>query len=737
MKRPSIALACIMKNEEENLPRFMASVKDCFDEIIITDTGSTDKSVEVAKSLGATVNHFKWINDFAAARNASFSTVETDYVMWLDLDDVLDSRDGFIAFRDNVMGLCDYWIATYHYSTDANGKPNCSFARERVFRTDKGFSWKYFVHEGVIPVSPFGPVKMDYTPVWAVRHMRTEADLVKDRSRNLNLFASHKDLDARMLYYYGKELFEAARPEDAITKLGEALAQPNLEMHDRILAMQYYCYASIQVGKFDKALEMGTQGTLLVPNRAEFHTIVGDAFIKMGKMHEAIPFYSAAKACQAQPNAGPAVIFHTEDLYTSYPRNQLARIYANSGDFERSEKEAVESSEQFKSEEGKLILNEVRRLKSLSTGFKNAKPCDDIVIACPPHAPYLWDGEIYKQKAMGGSETAAIEMAQWLHKLSGRPVKVFNARETAKTVEGVEYLPASILAEYMSVHRPWVCINWRHNFKVTDAPTFVWAHDLKTSGVENHANFIKMFCLTPFHKRYAMGTQGVPEDKIYVTRNGINPERFRDGSKISVNPYMHMKDPYKFVYGSSPDRGLDRAMRVLDKVRERYPDVTLHVHYGIEHLHKYGLADLAVKIKEMMDERPWVKYHGATEQNALMKSYKEAAYCVQPSDWIETSMISAMELVACGVYPIMRRLGGVTDTLAYAESNGMATLVDDDCITETQYAKYIEATIEAIENERYLDVCIDPDTISWESVAKEWLRDLPSLIEPEAVKYAT
>src|SRR5207253_835809 len=109
-------------------------------------------------------------------------------------------------------------------------------------------------------------------------------------------------------------------------------------------------------------------------------------------------------------------------------------------------------------------------LKSLSTGFKNAKSCDDITIVCPPNAPYLWDKDQVGKRSIGGSEIAAIEMAEWIHKKSGRSVKVFNVREDTKICDGVEYIPCSKLTEYMSVHKPYLNINWRHNIKTTDAP---------------------------------------------------------------------------------------------------------------------------------------------------------------------------------------------------------------------------------------------------------------------------
>lgn len=742
MKRPTISLAMIVKNEAENLPRLFASIQDCFDEIHITDTGSTDGTVEIAERLGAKVHHFKWVNDFAAARNASFDPITTDYVMWLDGDDVLENPEGFKRFRDDAMGLADYWIATYHYSSEAvTGKPLCSFARERVFRTDRKFKWKYFVHEGVIPQTQYGQVKMDFSPVWAVKHMRTDADLLKDRSRNLSIFEAHLgEMDSRMKYYYGKELFEAQRPGDSIQYFGEATKEKTLEMHDRILAMQYLCYAYMQCNQFDKAVEIATAGLIIAPNRAEYYTIIGDCFVKLGRLEDAIPSYSAAKSCIFKagiPQGFAGAIFHNEDAYTAYPRNQLARIYANLGNFEKSEQESSLSFDTFSNEESKNLRDEVRKMKVVASGYKDAKPCDDIVITCPPQAPYLWDGDISKTRSMGGSETACIEMASWLHKISGRPVKIFNVRDTAKTCDGVEYLPCNNLNAYMSEHKPWLHIAWRHNFKVTDALTYVWCHDLKTQGLENTSHYEKALCLTPFHKRYAMATQGIADDKILVTRNGIKPDRFTDGENNKENPYISRKNPNKIVFPSSPDRGLDRAMRVLDKIRETYPDIELHVFYGIEHLHKWGLADLQQRLESMMKERPWVKYHGATQQDVLMNHLKEAVIWLHPCDFIETSCITAMEMICAGVYPVTRSLGGLMDTLSVPNSLGMATLLDSDCITESEYKLYIDATLDALEKKKWETVGMDAQSLSWESVAKEWLQVLPKVDVAQGVNSAT
>ena len=87
---PRVSLTMIVKNEEANLPSCLASVADLVDEIVIVDTGSTDRTKEVATSWGARVFDFAWIDDFAAARNEALRHARGDFVFWLDADDRID-----------------------------------------------------------------------------------------------------------------------------------------------------------------------------------------------------------------------------------------------------------------------------------------------------------------------------------------------------------------------------------------------------------------------------------------------------------------------------------------------------------------------------------------------------------------------------------------------------------------------------------------------------------------------
>ena len=89
----TISLCMIVKDEEAVLKRCLESVEGIADEIIVVDTGSQDRTKEIAEEIGAKVYRFPWIDDFAAARNFSFSKADMDYCLWLDADDVILPED--------------------------------------------------------------------------------------------------------------------------------------------------------------------------------------------------------------------------------------------------------------------------------------------------------------------------------------------------------------------------------------------------------------------------------------------------------------------------------------------------------------------------------------------------------------------------------------------------------------------------------------------------------------------
>ncbi len=738
-KRPTIALTLIAKNEEHNLPVLLKSVEGCFDEIWLTDTGSTDKTVETFVSIGIEhhekygtsfhVVNFDWIDDFSAARNAALESIKTDFWAWFDLDDSLDNKESFIDWRDNAMRFGNYFLANYHYAVDEKMNPVISFIRERVFKNGMGYKFSFPVHEGVRPVHGTQAANII---TWSVKHRRTQEDLTKDKGRNLRILEKNKlNLDSRLKFYYGKELFENGKSEDAVPILKDVVVIEDLELHDRIMSYQYLCLSimaeseKLKRPEYDnkahemyfKAISLAYQGLQLDPKRAEFWTMIGDCYLKMGRVADALPMYSAAKSLTYSSNSIVSEPNHrVKNVYQEYPRNMIAKIHYNMGKLDEAILEVDECLKLYpESKDALEVKAELMKISPLIDLKSKKEQVPDIVITCPPHDLMEWDSEVYKHKKIGGSETAVVEMSQWIRRLTNRPVKVFNVRKEAFTDDvGVEYIPNTKINEYMSQFEPAIHIAHRHNIKVTNAKTYLWCHDLMTPGCEFVHNFDNIFALSPFHKRYLNALQGIPKDKIVLTRNGIKPDRFKNKH--------HDKNPNKVVFPSSPDRGLAEAIYIVEKARKELPDLELHAYYGFENLRKCGLAPLADKLEGLIAERPWVKYHGGVQQDVLAKELGEAVVWLYPAVFIESFAITALEAICSGTYPLVRDIGALPDTLKEASSAGMATVVDLGVETEMEQQEWADLLVKIIKEQTWKTVEVNPDDYSWQSVARSWIK---------------
>ena len=148
----TISLCMIVKNEEAVLARCLDSLRGLMDEIIIVDTGSMDHTKDVAFKYTQSVYDFKWCDDFAAARNFSFSKATMEYIYAPDADEVLDevNRRRFAMLKAAM--LTDIEIVTMKYITpdefNTVQNANCDI-RPKLYKRLRTFSWINPVHETV------------------------------------------------------------------------------------------------------------------------------------------------------------------------------------------------------------------------------------------------------------------------------------------------------------------------------------------------------------------------------------------------------------------------------------------------------------------------------------------------------------------------------------------------------------------------------------------------------------
>lgn len=145
VKKPRISLCMIVKNEEECLNRCLDSVKDFVDEIIVVDTGSTDRTVEIAESYGARIYHHPWENDFSKHRNQSLSYATGDWILQLDADEELFAEDGPKIRETIATGSADYYFLRF-YDLKKDGAVHGIFNLVRLFRNGLGMYFTQMVH---------------------------------------------------------------------------------------------------------------------------------------------------------------------------------------------------------------------------------------------------------------------------------------------------------------------------------------------------------------------------------------------------------------------------------------------------------------------------------------------------------------------------------------------------------------------------------------------------------------
>jgi glycosyltransferase involved in cell wall biosynthesis len=283
VSRPPVSLCMIVKNEENNLPACLASVAGLTDEIVIVDTGSTDRTKEVALQAGAKVFDFPWVDDFAAARNESIRHATGEWVFWMDADDRLDednrqklrrlladlpkeatsdSMPGNMAFVMKCLCLPDHQTGTATVVDHV-----------RLFRNDPRIRWKYRIHEQIL---------------WAIHQVGGQArwsDIViqhtgyqdaacigpkLERSvRLLQMDLADNPHDPFTLFNLGWTFLKMGRLEEALPYLESSLqkSQAGDSIVRKTYALLVECHKGL--GHLDQALETCRRGRRIYPDDAE------------------------------------------------------------------------------------------------------------------------------------------------------------------------------------------------------------------------------------------------------------------------------------------------------------------------------------------------------------------------------------------------------------------------------------------------------------------------------------
>ncbi|MFA0783050.1 glycosyltransferase [Fervidibacter sacchari] len=197
--KPLISLCMIVKDEAENLPRCLESVKGIVDEIVIVDTGSTDETPQIAERYGAKVIRFEWTGSFSDARNESLRHAKGEWILWLDADEALaEGKERLQALLEENADYDGFILPMVSFVGVRSHREGHVHPAFRLFRNLPGISFERNLHEQI--ASSIKKVKPDakfgVLPVWVEHYGYLRPVVQRKRKVARNLELAKKDLHA-------------------------------------------------------------------------------------------------------------------------------------------------------------------------------------------------------------------------------------------------------------------------------------------------------------------------------------------------------------------------------------------------------------------------------------------------------------------------------------------------------------------------------------------------------------
>lgn len=324
----TISACLIVKNEEKTLARCLECLNEIADEIIIVDTGSSDRTIENALLYTSKIYHYKWEDDFSAARNFSFSKASMEYIYTADADEVIDenNRKKFLELKQQILPEIEIvqmlytnqllYNTTYNYDTEL---------RPKLYKRLRNFYWTDPIHESVV-LEP-----IIYDSDIEIIHLPESNHGIRDFNIFKKLVDRGEILSTKMQKMYARELFIAGTDMDFIEAelFFEKLDDSDLSLDERKQIQCILVRCGLIKNDPVQIMKHALKNIAVGKACSEVCYDVGEFFYLCNDYKEAIVwFYNAAYETESYLN-----IHYSRD----YPLNRLALCYEGLGDGEQAE----------------------------------------------------------------------------------------------------------------------------------------------------------------------------------------------------------------------------------------------------------------------------------------------------------------------------------------------------------------------------------------------------------------
>lgn len=338
-----------------------------------------------------------------------------------------------------------------------------------------------------------------------------------------------------------------------------------------------------------------------------------------------------------------------------------------------------------------------------------------VPIRCAPFYASMLD-----HRPLGGTETAIIRVSEQLSKM-GHDVYIYQETELPPSQEGPKYIS---IKEFVNIEQFDAVIVIRGLLELfkdwKSKKCFLWMSDayksLKTYGIGDKRIIQRLdglFLLSQWHVDTLCNASGFPKNKTWVVNNGIHPDYFL-GTEARV--------PKRLIYTSAPDRGLIYMPRIYEELKRRHGDLELHIFSSLD---RYFTGwspgpryQENAKLYDLLSAMPGCTLHGSVLQKDLAREFMKSSVFVYPSNFEETSCISAMEAMAGGCAVVTSDLGALKETV-----QGAGVFIEAPPGSEAYIHQFIEKVDELLTHPTRLQELSKAglkraSQLTWENAAK-------------------
>ena len=306
LKGPTLSLCMIAKNEEQFIGDCLASVRNLVDEIILVDTGSTDRTVEIAESFGAKIHRLPWQGDFAAARNASLKHATGDWILVLDADEMIPSEHhaelkralrsqdfvGYNLIIENLLG--------------EEGETHQTALIFRMFRNRPDIRYEGIIHEQALPSAERTgmPVQNVNARIIHRGYLDRYVNERDKHERNLAILLRQIEDEPENPYAHfnlGQTYKMKGQQEESARAYEQALGllkAQNAPLTTAYWPHLYFSFVDLYrlMGRFDQALALADEAIEKFPSYPDILMTRGLVLLDMTRFEEAIACFEACRA---------------------------------------------------------------------------------------------------------------------------------------------------------------------------------------------------------------------------------------------------------------------------------------------------------------------------------------------------------------------------------------------------------------------------------------------------------